>query len=147
MQTSHTTRAGAALAFCLSLGRAYAVLGRRFDGRLGSWHGISLADLAMLYELHRAPGGRLRRVDLAERLGLTASAVTRALIPLEKIGMVTRKTDASDARVSLATLTASGKRVLEEALESADAIGREILPEDAAALDDLGRVLDRIGRA
>ncbi len=37
-----------------------------------------------LYYLERAPGGRLRRVDLAERLGLTASGVTRSLLPLEK---------------------------------------------------------------
>ena len=144
MQTSRTTQVGDALAFCLSVARAYAVLSRRIDGRLGSWHGISLADLAILYQLHRAPDGRLRRVDLAEQLGLTASAVTRALIPLEKIGLVTRRADASDARVSFATLTASGRRVLEDAMESADAIGQEILPQDAAEISVLGGVLDRI---
>src|SRR5436190_12299860 len=103
------------LQFCLALARATAALTRRVDGKLGMWHGISLNDLAILIELRDAPDGRLRRVDLAERLGVTASGVTRALIPLEKIGLVTRKHDVSDARVSYASLTAAGRRMADDA--------------------------------
>ena len=73
------------LGFCLALARTYATLSRQFDGRLGGLHGLSFGDFTLLLQLCRAPGGRLRRVDLAQALGLTASAVTRALIPLEKI--------------------------------------------------------------
>ena len=77
----------ATLDFCLALSRSARVLSRRSDGRLGSLHGISFADLAILLTLGRAPGGRLRRIDLADQLGLTASAVTRALM-LPGLGLV-----------------------------------------------------------
>ena len=87
------------LDLCLDLAKAYATLVRRLDGRLGSLHGLSFGDFAMLLHLSQAPGGKLRRVHLAEQLGLTPSAVTRALIPLEKIGLVTREPDKHDARV------------------------------------------------
>jgi DNA-binding MarR family transcriptional regulator len=134
-----------ALDFCLSLTRASAALGRRFDGRLGAYHGISFADLAILLQLSRAPDGRLRRVDLADQVGLTASAVTRALLPLEKIGLVSRKPDPHDARVGYATLTAAGRRLLEDAIESAESIAEEIAP-DAGALSGCAEILDGIAR-
>jgi DNA-binding MarR family transcriptional regulator len=66
----------------------------------------------LLRHLNLAPGGRLRRVDLAECLGLTASAVTRALIPLEKIGLVGRESDPRDARVGFAIITPTGSELV-----------------------------------
>ena len=132
------------LAFCLAFIRGYAALSRRFDGRLGSWHGISFADFAILLRLRQAPDARLRRIDLAEQLGLTASAVTRALIPLEKIGLVLRKADPNDGRVGYASLTAAGRRILDEALESAEMISREIVPERGEDVVAFTRLLDRV---
>src|SRR3990167_901737 len=70
------------LEFCLRLTRAYATLTRRLDNALSSVHGLSFGDFMILYYLGRAPGKRLRRVDLADRLGLTASGVTRSPLPL-----------------------------------------------------------------
>ena len=58
--------------FDLSLCRTK--LAREVDNPL-SQHGISLADLAILRELLGAPGGKLRRSELAERLGVTPSGV------------------------------------------------------------------------
>jgi DNA-binding MarR family transcriptional regulator len=141
MQFSMNTTA--TLDFCLALSRSARVLSRRIDGRLGSLHGISFADLAILLTLGRAPGGRLRRIVLADQLGLTASAVTRALIPLQKIGLVSRRADSSDARVSYASLTAAGRRVLTESLETAELLSRDILP-DGEPIEECRRVLDRI---
>jgi DNA-binding MarR family transcriptional regulator len=124
--------------------RSATTVSRRLDGRLGSWHGISFADLAILLELSRAPAARLRRVDLAGRLGLTASAVTRALIPLEKIGLVSRKADPNDARVGYATITAAGRRVLDEAVESAEVMVQEIVRDEGGRMDGCIRLLDRL---
>jgi len=77
-----------ALDLCLDLSRGYATLVRRLDGRLGSLHGLSFADYALLRELSQSDEGRLRRVDLAERLGLTPSAVTRSLMEgMDKVGL------------------------------------------------------------
>jgi hypothetical protein len=55
---------------------------RRLDQVLGSYHGISFGDFMLLHYLNRA--GRPPAPRLAERQGLTASGVTRTLLPLEK---------------------------------------------------------------
>jgi DNA-binding MarR family transcriptional regulator len=134
------------LGFCLSLAKAHAALIRRFDGRFATLHGISFSDFVLLLHLNRAPGGKLRRVDLAEEVGLTASAVTRSLIPLERIGLVTRQRDRRDARVGYAVITKTGQRVLAEAMSSA-----ELASEDAvrgkgeAELSRVAELLVQIG--
>lgn len=115
----------ASLEFCLRLTRAYATLTRRLDNALSSVHGLSFGDFMILYYLGRAPGKRLRRVDLAERLGLTASGVTRTLLPLEKLGLVERQPDPRDARVGYALLSEAGQQLLDYALVSVQAIAQE----------------------
>ncbi|MES2296041.1 MAG: MarR family winged helix-turn-helix transcriptional regulator [Pseudomonadota bacterium] len=135
----------ATLDFCLRLARAQATMLRRLDNTLGNLHGISFSDFQLLYHLGRAPGARLRRVDLAERLGLTASGVTRTLLPLEKIGLVARQPDPRDARVGYAVISAAGIALLANAEASARMICDELLagaaPEQLAAL---GAVLGQI---
>ncbi|MFS2026872.1 MarR family winged helix-turn-helix transcriptional regulator [Massilia sp. CT11-137] len=113
--------------FCLRLARAWATLARRLDSALGGHHGISFADYQLLLHLQRAPGGRLRRVDLADRLGLTASGVTRSLLPLEKIGLVTRQSDPRDARVGYALITPTGDELVTNATTVVDNISRTML--------------------
>ena len=124
--------------FCLRLARAEAVLVRRFDNALGSHHGISFSDFQLLNHLARAPGGRLRRVDLAERVGLTASGVTRTLLPLEKIGLITRQSDPRDARVGYAVITNAGHEMVVNATAVVDLVSREairgIAPEQVAQM-------------
>lgn len=119
--------ANKALDFSLQVSRAHAELSRRLDRRLGALHGISFVDFTVLNELANESTGRLRRVDLAERLGLTQSAVTRILLPLEKIGLASRHPDPNDARVGYAALTKTGRSRFEEALETADETCRELL--------------------
>jgi DNA-binding MarR family transcriptional regulator len=113
--------------FCLRLSRAWATLSRRLDSALGSHHGISFSDYQLLLQLQRAPGGRLRRVDLAEQLGLTASGVTRSLLPLEKIGLVTRQSDPRDARVGYALITPTGDELVTNATVVVDNVSRMAL--------------------
>jgi DNA-binding MarR family transcriptional regulator len=131
----------AATDFCLRLARANAVLVRRFDSGLGNHHGISFSDYQLLNLLARAPGGKMRRVDLAERLSLTASGVTRSLLPLEKIGLVSRQSDPRDARVGYAVITPVGQELLVNATDVADVISREITrglpPEQTARMHEL----------
>lgn len=133
------------LDFCLRLSRAYAVLTRRLDNTLSSLHGLSFGDFQVLYHLQRAPGAKLRRVDLAERLGLTASGATRTLLPLEKLGLVAREADARDARVAYALLTDTGAALLANALVSAQQVCTEAtgaVPADQ--MDALAAVLGQL---
>ena len=117
----------AALDFCIRLARAYAEAMRQIDARLSSIHGLSFSDFTILYHLKQAHGAKLRRIDLAERMGLTASAVTRSLLPLEKIGLVARQSDPRDARVGYACLTPAGERLFNDAIRTAESTCRDVL--------------------
>lgn len=116
-----------ALEFSLLVSRTNAELARRLDRRLGALHGLSFVDFTVLNELAADASGKLRRVDLAEKLGLTQSAVTRILLPLEKIGLVSRHPDPNDARVGYAALTKTGRAILEEATETAETACGDLL--------------------
>ncbi|NHZ93355.1 MarR family transcriptional regulator [Massilia sp. CCM 8733] len=130
---------------CLRMARANAALLRRFDNSLGGHHGISFSDFQILNHLSRAPGARLRRVDLAERLGLTASGITRSLLPLEKIGLVTREADPRDARVGFAVITPAGQELALHASDVVDLISREALrPFAPDQLEAMSAILGQI---
>jgi DNA-binding MarR family transcriptional regulator len=135
----------AALDFCLRLARAHATIIRRLDTVLGGHHGLSFGDFMLLHHLSKAPGGRLRRVDLADRQGLTASGVTRTLLPMEKTGLVARMADERDARVGFAAITPAGHNLLDNAMLTARESCAELLrhaPQDQ--LDGLTAVLGNI---
>lgn len=117
------------LQFLINLAKVQSVLSRRFD-RL-SVHGIGFNDFMILHLLRHAPGEKLKRADLSEKVGLTASGVTRMLLPLEKIGLVAREANERDARISYAVLTATGRQVYEEAADTANALAKEIIPVDS----------------
>ncbi|WP_371516174.1 MarR family winged helix-turn-helix transcriptional regulator [Kitasatospora sp. NBC_01300] len=132
----------------LRLVRAQAAVAKRFDASLGGLHGVSLSDFTLLLHLGHAPGGRMRRVDLAEALGLTASGVTRGLAPLERIGLVSREAAARDARVAYAALTPTGRERLTEMLYTARKVADDLFADDQWSPDDLGRLavlLTRLG--
>ncbi|WP_406840357.1 MarR family winged helix-turn-helix transcriptional regulator [Streptomyces sp. AHU1] len=130
----------------LRLMRAQAALVKRFDASLGGLHGVSLADFTVLLRLSQAPGDRMRRVDLAEALGLTASGVTRGLVPLERIGLVRRDTDARDARVAYAALTETGRERLADMLVTAGHVAGEIFAEPAWTGEEVARLAGLLGR-
>lgn len=104
----------------LDLALARTLVLRAVDAPLGHHHGVSLSDLALLLELRGEPGEKLRRVDLAARLGITPSGVARQLAPLERIGLVGREANPRDARLALVTLTDAGRRVADEARATAE---------------------------
>lgn len=132
------------LEFFLDLNRAHAAALRRFDAALGGWHGIGLNDLHLLATLDRAPGRKLRRVDLARELGVTPSGVTWMLRPLTKRRLVTSEPSADDARVAYAVLTEHGRRLVADALPSGREIARDLL-EGHAGKQELAHAAAVIG--
>ena len=98
----------------LRLAEQHTRLNRKLDRAL-SLHGINFTEFTALKQLHGAPHEQMRRIDLAQRIGLSASGVTRLLGPMEKIGLVAKLASERDARVRLVTLTEAGQRVLAEA--------------------------------
>ena len=79
-------------------------------------HGISVNEFLMLLHLKRAASHRLSRIDLAKRMHVSASTITRMAAPMEKIGLVGRETDQRDARLVFVVATAAGQDKLVEAL-------------------------------
>ena len=88
--------------------RAHASLTRQLSARLERQHGLTLNDYDVLVQLAHAEGRRLRRVDLARSVLLSASGITRLLDGLERAGWVEKGTCRSDARVTYAVLTEAG---------------------------------------
>ena len=102
----------------------------RAQRRLGnalSIHGIGFSEYLVLWHLSAAPANAMRRIDLAECLGLTASGITRLVNPMEKTGLVAKQALARDARVSLVVLTNAGARVLSEAAVAFESVTGEWL--------------------
>jgi len=129
----------------LNLLRAHAFLESRFAAELGGVHGLSLNELLLMMHLERAPGGRLRRVDLAERLHLSQSSITRMVAPMEKTGLVGRDSDARDARVGYVVLTASGRRRAREAVKTLTRLSGEVFA-DRWSEKEIGTLADLLGR-
>jgi DNA-binding MarR family transcriptional regulator len=98
--------------------RAHAALTRELSSRLEALHELTLSDFDVLVQLYYAEGRRLRRIDLARSVLLTASGITRLLDGLESCGLVAKERCASDARVTYAVLTKAGVKKIEEARES-----------------------------
>lgn len=116
----------AALTTVLRILRAEALLQARITGMLGAVHGISLNEAVILLVLNQAEGGRMRRVDLAQALGISQASVTRAALPLEKTGLVVRETDRSDARVGLVQITDTGRQRITEVEDTLVRLARNL---------------------
>jgi DNA-binding MarR family transcriptional regulator len=116
-----------ALSTVLELAYARTVVVRDVDASLEGHHGLGLNDLALLLELNSAPNRRLRRLDLADRLGITPSGVARQLAPLERRGLVGREPHPDDARLAIVVLTEAGTRVVGEMLPTAEEAATRVL--------------------
>lgn len=102
----------------VSLVRASTHATRHLSAQLTADHGLTISDYEVLLRLARAPDQRMRRVDLAEQVLLTASGVTRLLDGLEQSGWVERGSCDTDRRVVYAVLTDDGAQKLREASRS-----------------------------
>jgi MarR family transcriptional regulator for hemolysin len=132
-----------------TLGRQLAATAKvtraEFDARLGEVGG-SLTAFIVLRLASEAPGGlELSQRQLAERMGVEAPTMVRHLDRLEKEGLIERRRDARDRRVTRVTVTPAGSRqlgVLREVSDAMDAdifsaLGAETYAALAGALDRL----------
>lgn len=104
-----------ALAAWVGYLRGHAALTHELNAQLVAEHGLTINDYEVLLHLSRAPERALRRVDLAERVLLTPSGITRLLDGLQAAGWVEKRSCAEDARVTYAVLTDAGLEKLREA--------------------------------
>ena len=87
---------------------AHHDLVQRLDQDLREEHGLSYGEYDVLLRLRRSSEGSLRMTDLAERVMLSPSGLTRVVDRLVTKGLVRRAPHETDARASLAMLTDDG---------------------------------------
>lgn len=133
-----------AILFFMDLAKMQAIASRRFDNSLG---GLGFNEFIILYHLNQAENERMRRIDLAEKIGLTASGVTRILLPMEKVGLVKKEVNKDDARSSWVIIATGGKRRLSEGLERAEFLVDEIISDkNKTKIRELSETITRITR-
>ncbi len=112
--------------------------------RLADTPHISLTTAATLRMLEMS--GPCRLSELAASQGVTQPAMTQLVTRLQRDGLAHRGRDASDARVVLVELTASGRRLLRDRRAERAGRLRELLdalgPADRATILAAGPALD-----
>lgn len=126
---------------------AQARLEERFSNGLGSIHGLSLKDTLLLLHVAQADGGRLSRIDLARRLSISPSTVTRTTTPLEKRGLLGRESSVRDARFAYVVLTDAGRRAVTDASATLERLSAGAFGKDwsAGEVASLASQLSRLG--
>jgi len=98
---------------CLHVQRAARALARRFDDALRP-HGLTNGQFSLLMSLNRPQPPPMGPV--ASLLAMDRTTLTAALKPLERRGLVQITPDPADRRSRILKLTASGRKLLAEAL-------------------------------
>jgi DNA-binding MarR family transcriptional regulator len=88
---------------------------KKLDADLRREHGLSFDSYDVLLRLARAAGGALRMTDLADRVMVPRSTLTRRVDRLVEQGLVERERPTADARTMLTRLTRQGRRMLARA--------------------------------
>jgi DNA-binding MarR family transcriptional regulator len=111
---------------------AHAVLVEKIEMRLAAAEFPALTWYDVLWGLERAPEQRLRMSELAEKVVLSRSNLTRLVDRLEEAGLVARERSEEDRRGAYAVLTLAGRD-----------LRKRMWPEYQAAIRDLfDRYLD-----
>jgi DNA-binding MarR family transcriptional regulator len=95
--------------------RAHSTIVRALEADLLAEHDLPLASYDVLVQLSESPDSRLRMTELADRVLLSRSGLTRLADRLEREGLISREPCPSDARGTLAVLTDAGLARLREA--------------------------------
>jgi DNA-binding MarR family transcriptional regulator len=88
--------------------RAHSQITRRLEHDLVEEHELPLPSYEVLLQLAEAPGRRLRMTELADRVLLSRSGLTRLVDRLVSDGLVERAACPNDARGTHAVLTEAG---------------------------------------
>ncbi len=92
-----------------------------------SLHGIAFSEFIVMYQISLAPNKTVRRIDLADKVGMSASGITRLLNPMEKLKLVEKEVNPRDARVSSVKLSNTGLELFNNAMISVIEVSDELL--------------------
>lgn len=118
---------------------AHAAVTKTLSAELEAVHRLPLTWYDVLVNLDEAPEGSLRMHQLAVRVVLSQSGISRLVDRMEAAGLVERTPSEDDARAILASITADGRAALEQAAPThhrgiAKHFASHLTDEEAAAL-------------
>ena len=115
------------------------------DAELERQHGLPLSSYEVLMNLADAEGNHLRMGELANRLLLSKSGITRLADRLEKQGLIARRRCDDDGRGYFAELTDAGRELVTTARpDHLAAVRRRFVDRlEPAEIDELGRIWER----
>lgn len=130
--------------FVINLAKTQSVFVKRFESGLGN--GLGFNEFLILFHLNQSSDKKMRRIDLAEKIGVTASGITRMLLPMEKIGLIKSDYISDDARVKFVLISKSGQEKIKETIERLNDLIEEILfPIKDTEIKNLSNFLVDIG--
>ncbi|MBA5688469.1 MarR family winged helix-turn-helix transcriptional regulator [Rugamonas apoptosis] len=122
--------------------RAYNLCETVVSRRLAEIH-LRVGDLEVLATLATRPG--LSQRELAARCFITKSGVSMLLTQMAERGLVTRDTDAEDARTKRLTLTPAGMALAQQAMKiQSEVVQAMVAGTSEAELSIIGRVMERV---
>jgi len=126
--------------------RVGALIDERFTSALSALLGVSLREVMLMLFVKNAPASKLSRVELAMRLCVSPSTVTRATKPLEKIGLIESKSDSRDARLSYVVLTSAGVKLLKNAEKALEQLSQDFLSKSLSEKErsQFGKILSKL---
>lgn len=108
-----------------------------------SAHGLSFTEYLILHHLH--DNQSLSRINLADKIAVTASGVTRILAPMEKRNLLTKEANPRDARQSLVVLSSTGLEIYQDAQVTVKRVAEDIFSLlDASELTVLAGLLNKL---
>lgn len=127
--------------------RAHAAAQRAVEARLAGT-GLSLAEYDVLFTIGSGPHEGLRPKELADRVLITKSGLTRLVDRLVEAGSAERRACPGDRRGQLVALTARGRRAARRASPAAArAIAAFLADVSDTELAAFARSCDRITKA
>jgi DNA-binding MarR family transcriptional regulator len=126
--------------------RAHAAVLHGLERDMEAETGLPLSWYEVLLHLNQAPERRLRIQDLATRVVLSRSRVSRLTDDMVRAGLVERQSDPADGRGCFAAVTSAGRERFRRAAPThlrliEEHFGRHLT---AAEHQTLKRVLDRV---
>ena len=118
----------------------------QLEAELEAAHGLSLGEYAVLVELSEAPDQQLRMTELASRLHLSPSGLTRRLDRLVREGLLAHEACPTDRRAVYAVLTPVGTARLDAAApDHVAGVRRHLIDRmDDTQLELLADTLERV---
>ena len=125
---------------------AHSAIVADLDAELEREHGLPLTSYEVLMYLADAPAGKLRMGELADRLLLSRSGITRLVDRLVRQGLIERERCEDDGRGYYARLTPLGRETLAAARPAHLAgVRRRFLDRlDPRQIDALGAIWGRL---